>query len=426
MKLKKNKIVIAGGGFAGVHTALDLAKRNLPNTKITLVSDKPHFEYKGAMYRVVTGSSPMEVCILLSEIFKDSGVEVVEDTIKEVKPEEKMALGASGSEYKYDHLVLALGSETAYFDIPGLAESSFGFKSIKEALALKTHLHRIFETANKDDKNDLNKAAHFIVVGGGATGTELAGELAVYTRVLAKNHGLDPRFVAIDLIESNPRVLARLPEPVSIKVQKRLRDLGVNLFLNRKVVRKEVEEVFLKDLNLKTKTVIWTAGVTVNPFYRTVKGLSFDERGKVLVDTKLRAVGNKSIFVLGDAASTAHSGMAQTAIQDGRYAAKVVAAQISGGKVEKYKQKPPFYSIPVGPGWAATLVGPITLYGRLGWWLRRVADIRYFLTILPPKKAVLAFQDGKELCESCPVCTPNKYYQKTAPLQTGGKGNTNN
>jgi len=402
------KIIIVGGGFGGISAALNLEKAHLPDAKITLISDKPHFEYHAALYRVVTGRSPLEVCIPMRDIFEGKNVEVLEDTITNVNIKEKRLEGESGSHYTFDFLILALGSETAYFNIPGLKELSFGFKSITEALRLKKHLHELFRdcAASQTDQDEDICRAHFVIVGAGASGVELAGELAVYAKKLAKQHKVSPSIITIDIVEAASRVLPMLPEDVSEKVAEQLRRLGINIFLNRMVVKEEIEEVFLKDMEMRTKTVIWTAGTKPNSLYTQIKDFQLDKKGRVIVDEFLQAKGNPSVFVIGDAAATPYSGMAQTAIYDGAFVAETIIRKIKDNTLKPYRPKKPFYAIPVGPGWAAVLIGNWRIYGWMGWWFRRLADLKYFLSILSFKKALLAFQSGKILGESCDICAP--------------------
>ena len=404
------QVLIVGGGFGGISTALNLGKARFRNVKITLISDKSHFEYHSALYRVVTGRSPLEVCIPIRDIFDVKNVEVLEDTIMGMNIKEKKLEGKSGSKYSFDFLVLALGSETAYFNIPGLKQLSFGFKSISEALALKKHLHELFKTcavSQTDQEEDVCRA-HFVIVGAGASGVELAGELAIYAKKLAKQHKVNPSLVTIDLIEAASRVLPIVPEDVSEKAARRLRSLGINIFLNRMVVKEEIEKVFLKDMEIGTKTVIWTAGAKPNHLYSQIEGLELDNKGRVIVDEFLQAENNPHIFVIGDAAATTYVGMAQTAIRDGAFVAETIARKIQNRPLEPYQPRRPIYVIPVGPGWAAALIGNWRFYGQIGWWLRRLADFKYFLSILTFKKALLAFQNGKALCESCNICAPEK------------------
>ena len=403
----EGKIIIVGGGFGGISTALNLGKARLRNVNITLISDKSHFEYQAALYRVITGRSPLEACIPMRDIFDGKNIEALEDTIMDINTEEKKLEGKSGSRYSFDFLVLALGSETAYFNIPGLKELSFGFKSISEALALKKHLHELFKAcavSQTDQEEDVCRA-HLVIVGAGASGVEIAGELAIYAKGLAKQHKISPSLVTIDLIEAASRVLPMMPEDVSEKATKQLRKLGVNIFLNRMVVKEEIEKVFLKDMEMRTKTVIWTAGAGPNHFYSQIEGLTLDKKGRVIVDEFLQAKNNPNLFVIGDAAATTYSGMAQTAIRDGEFVAKTIAKKIQNKPLESYQPRRPIYAIPVGPGWAAALIGDWRFYGRIGWWLRRLADFRYFLSILSFGKALLVFQNSKTLCESCNICT---------------------
>jgi len=402
------KVLIIGAGFGGISAALAFTRHRKPNLKVTLVSARPHFEYHAALYRVVTGKSPLEVCIPLDTIFKNKPVELIVDTIEEIDVSKKTARGISGSHYTFDYLILGLGAETAYFNVPGLKEFSFGFKSITEALHLKNHLHGLLEAtkiSDTDKEEDMTRL-HVVVVGAGASGVELAGELRAYLTKIAKIHKVDERLITVDLIEGAPRVLPALPEKVSKKVETQLRHLGVNIFTNRSMEKEEVEEISLQGLKMKTSTVIWTAGIKPNSLYSKIPGLSFDKKGRVIVDEFLQTKGLENIFVIGDGATTKYSGMAQTAVRDGAQAAENVLLHQGGKSMRQYVAKKPYYSVPVGPGWAATILGKITVYGNIGWFFRRAADLRYFLSILPLPKAIIVWRSGKKLSESCDICAP--------------------
>jgi len=408
MNKRTRRVLIAGGGFGGISTALALEKEKNPNVEIMLVSDKPHFEYKPALYRVVTGRSPLEVCIPVSEIFGKKNITFVVDEIKGVDPLKKIVKCASGADYQFEYLVLALGSETAYFDIPGLENFSFGFKSISEAMRLKKHLHDLFvecknQKGNIDEKISLLQV---VVVGAGPSGVELTGELAVFMKHLAQEYGVDQSLISVDLIEAAPRILPALSERVSKKVAHRLRHIGVNIFINRTMTKEEMEQISVRGMIMKTETVVWTAGVKPNHLYKSISGFSFDEKGRVIVDEFMRAKGFENVFVIGDGAATKNSGMAQAAIYDGQAAAKNISRLIVDKPLKAYRQKKVYYALPVGPGWASTSLGVITFHGSIGWLLRRLADFRYFLSILPFKKAVTVFRRGKNLCDTCGICEP--------------------
>lgn len=398
--------LIIGAGFGGLAAALALAKKKLSGLKIRLVSDKPHFEYHPSLYRVVTGRSPLEVCVPIAEVLDKTEVEFVIDAIVEVDCRERIAFGRSGSRYRFDYLVLALGSETVYFDIPGLKRFSFGFKSINEAIRLKEHLHQLFQNAAAAPAAILKP--QLVIIGAGPSGVELAGELAVYAQKLARQHSLAPAGINIDLFEAAPRILPSLPAGVSRRVEKRLRSLGVNIFVNRPILGEKSDEVSLRGITVQTGTVIWTSGVKPNSLYQKIAGLVLDQKGRVVIDDYLQARGREGIFAVGDGAATAYTGMAQTAINDGSLAAENISRLFAGRSLIKYQPRKPYYSLPVGPVWAATLLGPVMICGWPGWILRRFADLRFFLSILPPTKALTAFQSGKTLCEYCSVCAPEQ------------------
>jgi NADH dehydrogenase len=387
-----HRVVIVGGGFGGIRTALDLAKQG-SHFSITLVSDKAHFEYFPTLYRVVTGYSPAQAVIPFSEIFTGTNVDIIEDRVTRIDLAEKLVYGGLGSPYEYDTVVVALGSETGYFNIPGLPELSYGFKSIGEAERLKSHLQEVLTPVENAAPEQKTTAAHFIIVGGGPTGVELAGELTSYAKHLAKKRGFDPSFITVSLIEATPRLLPSMPETVSEKVRQYLFQQGVNIYLNRAVTKQEVEELFLKDMTFKTKTVVWTAGVKPNALIAKIEGLEFDKRGKVIVDDTLRAKGHSNVYVIGDSASTQYSGMAQTADKDGAYVAGVIGSRAQGERrVGKYVPHKPIYAIPAGHKWAAVQWGSSTFYGTTGYYMRKAADLRYFMSILPLFKALSTFR----------------------------------
>lgn len=422
MPKPKTRILIVGGGFGGVAAALTFDRARRPDLEITLIANKPHLEYHAALYRVVAGRSPLEVCIPLAEIFRRRRVKTIIDEIIALDPAAQSAAGSSGRRYDYDYAILGLGSETDYFNIPGLAQFSFGFKSIKEALRLRQHLHELFAACASNGTPTEQKICllHFVVAGGGASGVELAGELAGYLKRLAAHYRLPRHLITLDLFEAAPRLLPALPEAVSTLAARRLRALGVNLFLNRPLVKEAAEQIVVRGLTAKTETVIWTAGIKLNSFYRQIPGLSFDPRGRVKIDEYLRAEGQERIFVIGDGAATPYAGMAQTAIADGRAVAENIIRRAAGQPLVPYRPKKPAYAIPIGRGFALTIFGPLTIAGRPGWWLRRLADLRYFLSILPPGKALTVFRHGQKIADHCPICNAGNHDQKPS-LDRGKK-----
>ena len=399
-----HKILIVGGGFGGVRAALDLAGKRLPGVSVTLLTDKPYLEYYGALYRVVSGHAPWGVCIPLKDIVHGKNVEVVVDAVQMADLSSKEVTGASGKRYGFDTLLLAAGSATAYFNIPGMEEMSFSVKSTEEALALKRHIHEVFRRVKAATSNDERvPGAHIIVIGAGATGVEVAAELAVYGRGLAKEYGFPPSLVTVDIIEAMDRVAPMLPPDMSAKVEARLRKLGVNVFLNRSVTQAVEGQVILKDSDMKSQTVIWTAGVKAHRLAASVQGLALDRKGRVEVDESLQAKGAPGVYVLGDAAATPYSGMAQTAVYDGGFVAKVIASRLGRGAMPTYKPSKPSVALPVGPAWAAVHYMGMKFYGRVGWWLRRAADMKVYLMFLTPWQAWQVWRGKAGLSGCCDI-----------------------
>ncbi len=397
--MTEKKILIVGAGFGGVRCALDLAERHFGGVLITLVNPNPHFEYHATLYRLLTGRSALETCIPLRDIFSyKRNVIIEEDLITDVNFKKNYATGKSGSKYHYDYLVLGLGSETAYYDIPGLKDLSFSLKSVTDALKLKQHLHEVF-------------SSHVIVVGGGATGVEVAGELALYTKKLTKYHSGQIPLLTIDLITSSERLVPQLSLDVSIEISRRLRELGVNIYFNRKVTKEEVGEVFMKDMSIKTKTVIWAAGVKGNELYKKL-GLPVNSKGQVMVNKYLQPFSSiiyhpsSNVYIIGDGADTEFSGMAETAIQHGKITAENIVRSIhrQPDRLPMELVEEPICAVPVGNNWAAVSIHGMNFYGRVGWWIRRFMQLQFLLSILPFSKTLTAFREDGILWESCLVC----------------------
>lgn len=389
------KVVIVGGGFAGIQTALDLA--NKPGFEVRLISDKTYFEYHAALYRSATGRSPFEVAIPLAEIFEPfPNVEVVKDRILSLDAVSQTVTGKSESVYHYDALVLALGNITAYYNIEGLQKYSYGVKDIQDALELKNHIHEAVLKGEIGEK-------HYVIIGAGATGVEVAGELRAYANRVRKHHSLPSFEFQIDLIEGAPRVMPSMPESFSKKVEQQLINLGVTVHTNTKVLGETYDSLKLPTGEIQSHTVVWTAGVANNPFFGQYPGIfKTDKKGKVIVNEQLEAAPN--IFVLGDCANTPYSGMAQAALHDAHFAAEVLSAKTTNKPLPTYVSKPPSYAIPVGPHWSAVMVGNTQIFGFFGWILRRLIDLKLYLYFLPLRKSLLTWRYGfiyDGVCKTC-------------------------
>lgn len=390
--MAKEKVLIVGGGFAGVKAALELAGDE--RFAVTLLSDRDHFRYYPSLYHTATGGRRANSSIDLVKLIDAPNVTIARGTAAFLDKKAKSLLAKDGQVYPFDTLVLALGVVTNYFGIEGLQEFSYGIKSVEEAERFKAHLHQQLVDERKPDLN-------YVIVGAGPTGIELAGMLPHYLQRLMQAHGIRSRAIHIDLIEAAPRLLPRLPKDASRMVQRQLKRLKVRLYLGKTVQGQTADSLMVSGKPISSHTVVWTAGVTNHPFFKD-NGFTLTSRGKVATDIYLQAEDN--IFVLGDNANTPFSGMAQTAVNDGRFVAQNLKRRAAGKDLKSYVAKRPVTVIPAGPKWAAVIWGKLRIYGWLGWALRSAADWIAFHDYEPWQQATEQWltEFGSE--ETCPVC----------------------
>lgn len=378
-KKKLARVVIVGGGFAGVAAAKELIRQKVAAT-ITLISDKDYLTYYPNLYTLVTTATQTDVVIPLVKMLPKDKVHIVCGKVTSYDEKEMRVMyedmhGATS--VAYDYLVLALGSEANYFSIPGLEARSFSFKSVDEALRLKGHFERLFANAKKLSKDELVMTLHFLVVGGGPSGVELAATLKPYLVTRAKAHGVDPRLITVDIIEGAPRLLPALSERAARQVEKRLRSLGVNIFTNRTLQSEGEDEVVLNTMEIKTDTVIWTAGTAINHMYPVLPGVALSDKKRVVVNEYLQLPHSEHVFIAGDGAATLYSGLAQTAMHNGNYIGKAIARALDGKTLIPYVPKEPTFVIPVGSRWAVFAKNNFLLSGWIPSSIRHVIDWYY-------------------------------------------------
>lgn len=373
--MAKEKVLVVGGGFGGVKAAVELADDK--HFHVTLLSDQADLRYYPTLYKTATGGSRANSSIPLERIFDDKPVKILQGTATTVDRKAKTVTTQDGLAIPYDTLIVSLGVVTNYFGIEGMDQYSFSIKSQSEVARFKQHLHARLRDTGKLD-------SHYVIVGAGPTGIELAGALPKYLTHLMQRYGVKSGRPEIDLIEAAPRLLPRLPRHVSSAVQRRLKHLGVNIYTKCAVQAINEEELLVNGRPIKSGTVVWTAGITNHPFFKE-NGFIMMERGKVAVDVYLQAFDN--IFVIGDNANTPYSGLAQTALHDGGFVAENLSRRAIGKSMKGYRVKAPITVIPVGSHWAAVQWGKVSINGRLGWLFREAADLIGFHDVLPWPKA---------------------------------------
>jgi NADH dehydrogenase len=393
--MSKYHVVIVGGGFGGVQTALKLSEDD--RFIVTLITDRENFHYYPSLYRTATGGRRKISSIPLTEIFAGKHLRLLIDEAVSIDRDNRVVKTKVGHKVGYDGLVIGLGVQTNYFGIEGLKELSFGIKSPDDAEKLKAHLHKQLLQDGRPD--------NYVVVGGGSTGVELAGALGKYVKQIMKSHDMKQSKIHVDLIETEPRLLPRSPKDVSAMVKKRLKKLGVRVYLKTTVRAQTADALMVHNKSIRSHTVIWTAGAVNHPFFNQNE-FQLNRQGKVRVDQFLQA--EPGIYVIGDNADTPYSGTAQTAIHDGAYVAKNLMRIVDNNEPRPYVAKKSIYVFPAGEGWAAVLWGRVRLYGRIGWVLRSAADLIGYSDFEPWKSAAKRWLAHEQNEDSCVMCHSKK------------------
>ncbi len=391
------KVVVVGGGFAGLRVVRLL--RNQKNIHLTLVTDRHSFRYCPALYRTATGITMKASAIPISQIVADApSLKVKFARVTHIGRAEKELRTAAGEVIPYDIVVLALGAIPTYFGIPGIKEHAYSISSAYEITRLRKHLHDHLIDEKAPDRN-------YIVVGGGPTGIEVSAGMNAYLRTIIRQHRLKRRNVRLKLVEAADRLMPNAPKHESRRITARLKKLGVDVMTGTKV-KSETDHTLKTDKEtFPTETVIWTAGVENNHFFKN-NDFALDKRGKVVVDEHLQV--NKSVFVIGDNADSKYSGLALTAVHNGTYVAKQIRRLASKKSPRKYRPFKPVSVIPVGENWAVLQWGHLVISGFLMSIVRKVADLIGYHDIMRLSLALKIWHNGFIEEETCKVCIKNK------------------
>jgi NADH dehydrogenase len=398
MLMLRKHVVIIGGGWGGIALARKLKKIPKEKIRITLVSSESHFKYSPAMYRVAVGYREKDTILPISELIKDlPSVSFKKGKAGHIDRAKRIVHLQSGAQLHYDYLIVATGSVTNYFNIPGIKEMSYGIKSLRELRSFKAHLHEIITAPRKIEKN-------IVIIGGGPTGVELSSALGGYINKIMKRHGIRHRNVHIELMQASNRLIPQSSVRASRVVLKRLRHSNVIVHLNSMVQKATDNSLIYNGKQIATHTVIWTAGTSNNSIFTEHRNhFPVNAQGKVIVDDHLRV--DSRCFVIGDNAANPYSGLAFTAVHDAKFVAKEIEQRLAGRLVTKpYKTKIPKTAIPVGKRWAIVQYKNYLIYGFFGWLIRLIADLIGFIDIAGFYRGSLMWLGSVRKEEKCSVC----------------------
>ena len=371
--MPRPRVLVIGGGFAGLNAARGLAR--LP-VDVTLIDRRNHYTFQPLLYQVALAVlSPADIAQPIRTILRDQpNTAVLMDEVVRIDTTAHLVTCASGATLAWNYLILATGATHSYFGHDDWAPLAPGLKTIEDATEIRRRVLLAFELAERQMvEQGTHPPLNFVVIGGGPTGVELAGAIADITRLYMHRdfRHIDPTKSRILLLEGSPRVLAAYPEDLSAKAEASLTHLGVEVHTATQVTNIGPGWVEAKHNEIPTRidavVTLWAAGVLASPLGKLLappnSNVQLDKRGCVLVDSFLNPPGLPNVFVTGDLAHFEQDGhqvpgVAQPAMQMGTHAARIIAADL------KHKPRSPFHYFDKGD---MATIGRMAAVARVEW-----------------------------------------------------------
>jgi NADH dehydrogenase len=380
-----HKVVILGGGFGGLQAARSLRRSPVD---VTLVDRRNFHLFQPLLYQVATGGlSPANIAAPLRAVLRDQeNARVLLGEAIGVDLAGRRALLADGA-IPYDTLLIATGSRHHYFGHDEWERQARGLKTVEDATAIRGRILLAFERAERaQDPAERAAWLTFVIIGGGPTGVELAGAVGELAHMTFRGNfrAIDPRVARILLIESVDRVLPTYPASLSARAAASLKRLGVTVRVGALVTDVREDGVSIRTAEateqVASRTILWAAGMAASPLGRLVAqaaGARIDRAGRVLVEPDLTVTDHPEVFVIGDLAAVDGPdgkpliGVAQVAIQQGRYAAALIGARLAGRTLPPFRYHDLGNMATIGRAAAVADLGWMRLYGYPAWlvWL---------------------------------------------------------
>src|ERR1700758_4398835 len=385
------RIVILGGGFAGLAAANALKKSP---AEIILIDRTNHHLFQPLLYQVATSVlAPNQIGFPIRGILRNQkNTTVILGEVTAVNKEQKCVVVSDADRQNvaiaYDYLIIATGASHSYFGRNEFEEFAPGLKSLADAVASRNKVLQAFELAEaEEDPSRHRDLLTFVLVGGGPTGVEMAGALAVLVQTSLKSNfrRIDPASARIVLVDRSPRVLGTFSEHLSQAAKQRLENLGVEVWLGHSVDQIDADGIVVAGERIASKTVIWTAGVAPSPAGKWLN-VETDRAGRVRIQKDLTVPEHPEVFVVGDTAAFEQDGkplpgVAQVAIQQGHYAGELIHSRITGSKPPapfRYFDKGTMAV--VGKGFAVLQSWKIQISGLLAWMVWAFVHLQFLAT----------------------------------------------
>ena len=389
--MSQPRIIIVGAGFGGLAAAKAL--RTTP-AEILLIDRTNHHLFQPLLYQVATSVlTPSQIATPIRSVLRNQkNTTVIMGEVTGVDKDQKCVIVSDADRQNvsiaYDYLILATGASHSYFGHNEFAEYAPGLKSLADAEAARNKILQAFETAEaEEDAARHQDLLTFILVGAGPTGVEMAGALAIFVRSTLKSdfRRIDPASARIVLVDMAPKVLGPFSESLSKAAKQRLENLGVEVRLGHSVDQIDAGGIVIAGERIASATVIWTAGVAPSPAGKWLN-VETDRAGRVRIQKDLTVPGHSEILVVGDTASLDQNGkplagVAQVAMQQGRYAGKLIHKRIVGSPPPhpfSYFDKGTMAV--VGKGFAVLQSGKVQINGFAAWLAWAAVHLQFLAT----------------------------------------------
>lgn len=411
-----NRILILGAGFAGLRIAQDLAHLHLPaDYSITLVDRSDVHIFTPDLYEVATAFNEkldhgslialkQTIATPIMDLISP-GVDFLHDEVVDIQPNSSTVHFKHSKPIRYSILVIALGSVTHFYGVPGLKKYAFPLKTLSDALRINGHLDRLFQEFSKAKTH---RPLNITVGGGGATGVEVAGELSGALNRLCDKYDYPRKQVALRIVEGTP-FLGTFNHTGTKIIQKRFLKRGIELHLSTFVAKLTKQKLFIRTSDGKTQSLpsdifIWTGGVQVNSIVAKTLGSS-ECHGAIPVESSLLSKGHSRIFAAGDNAffpDPQHTDrplpmLAQLAYAEGALIAKNIHRLLYSKPLLSYHPHPHALILPLGGRYSICHIRSVFFKGFFCWILKRFISLRYALSILPFWKALVQWQHGNRI-----------------------------
>jgi NADH dehydrogenase len=384
MAAERKRVVIVGGGFAGLNATKLLGASGAVD--VWLIDRRNHHLFQPLLYQVaMAGLSPAEIAVPIRSLL--SGYRTVTVVHGEARSANLAArtLSCDFGEVGYDYLLLATGAQHAYFGHEQWERFAPGLKTLEQATEIRRRVLTAFERAERETDPDLRKRdLTFAIVGGGPTGVELAGAIGEMSRfTLAKDfHNIDPKLTRVILIEAGPRILPSFVPELASRATRDLESLGVQVWTNSRVTAIDALGVQVGQERISTSTVLWAAGVRASDL-GALPGVERDAQGRPMVKDDLTLEGHPEVFVLGDLAHARDAngaslpGIAPVALQEGRYAARLILRELEGRARTPFVYRDKGQMATIGRRRAVAQLPGLRLTGWLAWLTWLIIHIYY-------------------------------------------------